>query len=171
MRSFQPADSVMAIVWIAYKELPIVEWGARDLKDVIEGRPIYHQRNQQVEAHVFVATLALFLKLTLNHQPAAELPDLSSTDAFVAMESIGIAELSHYMPRVLSTAKAHGAEVASAKASPPLVTAPGELLGHHPLDLAAQGLGGRFVEFVTHPHGRLVHLQQGPQVDRGADQD
>jgi transposase len=78
----------------AYKELSTVEWGFRDLKDVIEGRPIFHQRDERVEAHIFVATLALFLKCTLDHQLAPELPDLSSTDAFAAMESIGIAELS-----------------------------------------------------------------------------
>ena len=78
----------------AYKELSTAEWGFRDLKDVIEGRPIFHQKDERVEAHVFVATLALFLKRTLDHQLAAELPDLSSTDAFSAMESIGIAELS-----------------------------------------------------------------------------
>jgi transposase len=78
----------------AYKELSTVEWGFRDLKDVIEGRPIFHQRDERVEAHVFVATLALFLKRTLEHQLATELPDLSSTDALAAMASIGIAELS-----------------------------------------------------------------------------
>ncbi len=78
----------------AYKELSTVEWGFRDLKDVIEGRPIFHQRDERVEAHIFVATLALFLKRTLDHQLAAELPELSSTDALAAMKSIGIAELS-----------------------------------------------------------------------------
>lgn len=78
----------------AYKELSTVEWGFRDLKDVIEGRPIFHRRDERVEAHVFVATLALFLKRTLDYQLAAELPELSSTEAFAAMESIGIAELS-----------------------------------------------------------------------------
>lgn len=77
----------------AYKELSTVEFGFRDLKDVIEGRPIYHQRDERVEAHIFVATLALFLKRTLEHQLAGELPELSSTDAFAAMKSIGIAEL------------------------------------------------------------------------------
>jgi len=77
----------------AYKELSTVEFGFRDLKDVIEGRPIFHQRDERVEAHIFVATLALFLKRTLEHQLAAELPELSSTDAFAAMKSIGIAEL------------------------------------------------------------------------------
>jgi len=79
---------------VAYKELSTVEWGFRDLKDVIEGRPIFHQRDERVEAHIFVATLALFLKRTLDHQLAAELPEMSSTDAFAAMESMGIAELS-----------------------------------------------------------------------------
>lgn len=78
----------------AYKELSTVEWGFRDLKDVIEGRPIFHQRDERVEAHVFVASLALFLKRTLDHQLAATLPELSSTDAFAALESLGIAELS-----------------------------------------------------------------------------
>ncbi len=77
----------------AYKELSTVEWGFRDLKDVIEGRPIFHQRDERVEAHIFVATLALFLKRTLEHQLAAKLPELSSTEAFAAMKSLGIAEL------------------------------------------------------------------------------
>ena len=36
----------------AYKELNTVEWGFRELKDVIEGRPIFHQRDERVEAHV-----------------------------------------------------------------------------------------------------------------------
>jgi transposase len=77
----------------AYKELSTVEFGFRDLKDVIEGCPIFHQTDERVEAHIFVATLSLFLKRTLEHQLAAELPELSSTDAFAAMKSIGIAEL------------------------------------------------------------------------------
>jgi len=77
----------------AYKELSTVEWGFRELKDVIEGRPIFHKKDQRVEAHIFVATLALFLKRSLEHQLAATLPELSSTDALAAMKSIGIAEL------------------------------------------------------------------------------
>ncbi len=30
-----------------YKEVSTVEWGFRDLKDVIEGRPIFHQPDQR----------------------------------------------------------------------------------------------------------------------------
>ena len=64
------------------------------LEDVIEGRPIFHQKDERVEAHVSVATLALFLQRTLEHQLAATLPELSSTDALVAMKSVGVAEFS-----------------------------------------------------------------------------
>ncbi len=46
-----------------------------------------------MEAHIFVATLSLFLKRTLEHQLATTLPELSSTDVLAAMKSIGIAEL------------------------------------------------------------------------------
>ena len=58
------------------------------------GRPIFHKKDERVEAHIFVATLALFLKRSLEHQLAAPLPELSNTDALSAMKSIGIAELS-----------------------------------------------------------------------------
>jgi transposase len=83
-----PVDAVGA-----FKELCTVESGFRDLKDVIEMRPIHHQRDERIRAHIFVASLALFLKRTLEHQLAGVLPDLSGTDALAAMRSIGLAEL------------------------------------------------------------------------------
>ena len=76
-----------------YKELNTVEQGFRDLKDVIEMRPVYHKTDERIEAHIFVASLALFLKRVLEHQLASELPEISATDAFSAMTSMGIAEL------------------------------------------------------------------------------
>jgi len=42
---------------------------------------------------IFVASLALFLKRSLEYQLASKLPEISATNAFVAMKSIGIAEL------------------------------------------------------------------------------
>ena len=45
-----------------YKELNTVEQGFRDLKDVIDMRPIYHKTDERIEAHIFVASLALSLK-------------------------------------------------------------------------------------------------------------
>jgi transposase len=76
-----------------YKQLSDVEWAYRDLKDVIRMRPVYHKTDDRAMAHLFVATLALFLKRTLEHKLAeAGLPD-SPTAAFEAMASIGVSVL------------------------------------------------------------------------------
>lgn len=76
-----------------YKELNTVEQGFRDLKDVIQMRPVYHKTDERIEAHIFVASMALFLKRSLEYQLADKLPQISATDAFAAMNSVGIAEL------------------------------------------------------------------------------
>ena len=72
-----------------YKELNTVEQGFRDLKDVIEMRPMYHKSDDRIEAHIFVASLALFLKRVLGHQLAREVPEISASEAFSAMKSVG----------------------------------------------------------------------------------
>ena len=50
--------SVLEVVAM-YKELSDVERGFRQLKDVLAMRPIYHQIELRVKAHIFVAALAL----------------------------------------------------------------------------------------------------------------
>jgi len=65
----------------AYKELDTVESGFRDLKDCVEMRPVYHQTDDRIKAHIFVAALALFLKRTLEHQLASTLPEVSGSEA------------------------------------------------------------------------------------------
>lgn len=87
--------SITAVEAVAcYKELNTVEQGFRDLKDVIDMRPVYHKTDERIEAHIFVASLALFLKQTLQYQLACKLPEISATDAFAAVKSIGLSELS-----------------------------------------------------------------------------
>ena len=49
--------SVLEVVAI-YKDLSDVERGFRQLKDVLAMRPIYHQIEARVKAHIFVAALA-----------------------------------------------------------------------------------------------------------------
>ncbi len=78
----------------AYQELDTVESGFGDLKDVIQMRPVYHQTDDRIKAHIFVAALALFLKRSLEHQLASALPEVSGSEAIAAMRSIGLAELS-----------------------------------------------------------------------------
>ena len=76
--------------WDVY-DREILNYMAQD--DAVQQK-IYEMADERVEAHIFVATLALFLKRSLEHQLAAPLPELSSTDALAAMKSIGNAELS-----------------------------------------------------------------------------
>jgi transposase len=45
-----------------YKELSDVEQGFRELKDLLEMRPIYHHVEHRVKAHIFVAALALLIQ-------------------------------------------------------------------------------------------------------------
>jgi transposase len=45
----------------AYKDLSEIERSFRELKDLVEMRPIYHRRPKRVRAHIFVAALAFLL--------------------------------------------------------------------------------------------------------------
>lgn len=76
-----------------YKQLSDVEWAYRDLKDVIRMRPIYHRSEDRIKAHLFVATLALFLKRALEHRLEAAGVSLTPTEAFAAMRSMGVTTL------------------------------------------------------------------------------
>ena len=83
-----PAESVEV-----YKQLSDVEWAYRDLKDVISMRPIHHRTDRRIRAHIFVATLALFLKRTLEHRLKDRGIYLTPSDAFDAMRSMGVSVL------------------------------------------------------------------------------
>ena len=77
----------------AYKELSTVEAGFRDLKDVLAMRPVWHKRDERVCAHIFVATLALFLKRALQHHLDRAKVNLTATEALESLKSVGITEL------------------------------------------------------------------------------
>jgi hypothetical protein len=51
-----------------YKDLAEVERGFRQLKDVLALRPIYHQVEPRIRAHVFVATLAQLVQRLLDRR-------------------------------------------------------------------------------------------------------
>jgi len=94
----RPAEAVEV-----YKQLCDVEWAYRDLKDVIALRPVYHKTDPRVEGHIFVATLALFLKRTLEHHLRQAGLYLSPTEAFEAMRSVGVSVLDFDSRRRLLT--------------------------------------------------------------------
>ena len=59
-------------VALKYKELWMVEHTFRDMKSVIDTRPIYHKRDETIRGHVFCSFLALALKKELDDRLASQ---------------------------------------------------------------------------------------------------
>lgn len=71
-----------------YKQLTEVERGFRRMKDVLSLRPVYHQVEPRVKAHVFVAALGLLLQTLLQHRLDQAGVDLSAEHALQALETV-----------------------------------------------------------------------------------
>jgi transposase len=71
-----------------YKELTEVESGFRQLKDVMAMRPIYHQIEARVKAHIFVAALALLAQRLLGRRLQEAGVDLSPARAMQALATV-----------------------------------------------------------------------------------
>ena len=71
-----------------YKDLADVERGFRHLKDVLAMRPIYHQVEPRVRAHIFVATLALLVERLLGWSLQEGGIDFSATRAMEALSTV-----------------------------------------------------------------------------------
>ncbi len=56
------------LIWRCYMQLCFVEEAFRTLKGDLGLRPIFHQRPDRIEAHLFVAFLAYCLSITLRQQ-------------------------------------------------------------------------------------------------------
>jgi hypothetical protein len=59
-------------VALKYKELWMVEHTFRDMKSVIDTRPIFHKRDETIRGHVFCSFLALVLKKELDDRLACQ---------------------------------------------------------------------------------------------------
>jgi transposase len=71
-----------------YKQLTEVERGFRRMKDVLSLRPVFHQIEPRVRAHIFVAALGLLLQTLLQHQLEEAGVDLSAEHALQALETV-----------------------------------------------------------------------------------
>jgi transposase len=76
-----------------YKELSEVERAFAELKDVIEMRPIYHQKARRVQAHIFIASLAFLLDRALEKKLKAAGLDLSSKEAWQILQTVRVVEI------------------------------------------------------------------------------
>jgi hypothetical protein len=59
-----PADQVA----LKYKELWQVEQSFRDIKSILETRPVFHQKDETIRGHVFCSFLALVLRKELDRR-------------------------------------------------------------------------------------------------------
>ncbi len=82
-----------AQLWQFYIQLVQVEEAFKNLKDDLNLRPIYHQKEKRVEAHIFVAFLAYCLHVTLRARCRPLAPGLTARsvlDKFAAIQMINV---------------------------------------------------------------------------------
>jgi transposase len=76
-----------------YKELSEVERAFGHLKDVLDMRPVFHQTDNRVQAHIFVAALAFLLHRALEKKLKAAKIDLSATEALQALRTVRVVDI------------------------------------------------------------------------------
>jgi len=82
-----------ALLWQYYTQLVAVEEAFKNLKGDLAVRPIFHQQERRVEAHIFVAFLAYCLQITLQRRLHALAPGLTARSAlekFAAVQMIDV---------------------------------------------------------------------------------
>lgn len=82
-----------AKLWSYYLQLVAVEEAFKNLKGDLAIRPIFHQREARIEAHIFIAFLAYALHVTLKRRLAALAPGLtprSVLEKFSAVQMIDV---------------------------------------------------------------------------------
>ena len=86
-------DSDPARVWELYLTLVKIEEAFKNLKSDLALRPIFHQREDRVEAHIFIAFLAYCLHVTLGRRLHALAPGLTPRrvfEKFAAVQMIDV---------------------------------------------------------------------------------
>ncbi len=81
------------LVWEYYLQLVAIEGAFKNLKDDLQLRPIYHQKEERIEAHIFVAFLAYCLHVTLQaklRQVAGGLTPRSLLEKFATMQMMDV---------------------------------------------------------------------------------
>jgi hypothetical protein len=82
-----------AQLWQYYTQLVAVEEAFKNLKGDLAIRPIFHQEERRVEAHIFIAFLAYCLQVTLQRRLHALAPGLTARSAlekFAAVQMIDV---------------------------------------------------------------------------------
>ncbi len=80
-------------LWQYYIQLTEIEQAFKELKGDLAIRPIYHQTDQRIEAHIFVAFIAYCLQVTLKHRLRALAPGLTPRAALEKLAAIQMVDV------------------------------------------------------------------------------
>jgi transposase len=81
------------LLWQYYIQLVAVEQAFKNLKQDLAIRPVFHQNENRIEAHIFIAFLAYCLQVTLQRRLHALAPGLTARSAlekFAAVQMIDV---------------------------------------------------------------------------------
>jgi hypothetical protein len=82
-----------ALLWQYYIQLVAVEAAFKNLKGDLAIRPVFHQHERRIEAHIFIAFLAYCMQVTLQRRLHALAPGLTARSAlekFAAVQMIDV---------------------------------------------------------------------------------
>jgi len=82
-----------AQLWAFYLQLVEVEQAFKELKGDLAIRPIYHQTDERIEAHIFVAFLAYCLQVTLKQRLRSMAPGLTPRSLLDKMAAIQMVDV------------------------------------------------------------------------------
>jgi len=83
-----------AVLWQQYIQLTEVEQAFKELKNDLEIRPIYHQTDQRIEAHIFISFLAYCVSVTLKNKLkkyASRLTPRATLEKFSSIQMLDVA--------------------------------------------------------------------------------
>jgi hypothetical protein len=83
-------DEDPAVLWARYVQLTQIEAVFRCLKSELGIRPIHHQKEHRIDAHIFVAFLAYCLQVTLKNRLTAYAPGLTP---LAVLEKLGTIQM------------------------------------------------------------------------------
>lgn len=80
-------------LWKQYMVLTEVEQAFKELKNDLDIRPVYHQKDERIESHIFVSFLSYCLQVTLKQRAKARAPGLTPRailEKFKVMQMIDV---------------------------------------------------------------------------------
>ena len=82
-----------AQLWAFYLQLVEVEQAFKELKGDLAIRPVYHQTDARIEAHIFVAFIAYCLQITLKQRLRSLAPGLTPRSMLNKMAAIQMVDV------------------------------------------------------------------------------